>query len=135
MIKRILVGLGGTSITPVAVRQAVELAARHEAELTGVTIVNLDHPAFVSDEPPESGILVQSQLTQFRDMQEHIEQAVAEFHATAEAAGVSRRQVIRETAEPFSKMIDLARFHDLTVCGLKKLLKYEFAPGGKPLDM
>lgn len=41
MIKRILVGLGGTRFTPVAIKRAVELAEKHEAEITGVTAVDM----------------------------------------------------------------------------------------------
>ncbi len=40
MIKRILVGLGGTPFTAVATRCATELGDIHQAQLTGVTIVD-----------------------------------------------------------------------------------------------
>ncbi|HDZ78584.1 MAG TPA: universal stress protein, partial [Gammaproteobacteria bacterium] len=43
MIKRILVGLGGTPYTPVAIQRAVGLAKRFKAEITGVTVVDLKH--------------------------------------------------------------------------------------------
>ena len=42
MIKRILVGLGGTGFTTVAIRRAVELAQIHDAQLTGVTVVDVE---------------------------------------------------------------------------------------------
>ena len=40
MIKRILLGLGGTPFTDVAIERAVELAKAHDALITGVTIVD-----------------------------------------------------------------------------------------------
>ncbi|MCA1794916.1 MAG: universal stress protein [Desulfobacteraceae bacterium] len=40
MIKRILVGLGGTPFTKAATQWATELGDLHQAQLTGVTIVN-----------------------------------------------------------------------------------------------
>jgi len=40
MIKRILVGLAGTTYTPVAIQRAVTLAQSHNAEVTGVTILD-----------------------------------------------------------------------------------------------
>ncbi len=40
MIKRILVGLGGTPFTAAATQWATELGDLHQAQLTGVTIVN-----------------------------------------------------------------------------------------------
>ena len=39
MIKRILIGLGGTPYTRVAIERAVTLAQRYEASLTAVTMV------------------------------------------------------------------------------------------------
>jgi len=41
MIRRILLGLGGTPYTSVAIQRAIELAKRFEAEITGVTAVDI----------------------------------------------------------------------------------------------
>jgi nucleotide-binding universal stress UspA family protein len=41
MIKRILVGIGGTPFTDVAIQRAIELANIHGSALTGVTVVDL----------------------------------------------------------------------------------------------
>ena len=43
MIKRILVGLAGTTYTPVAIERAVTLANSHDAEVTGVTVFDASH--------------------------------------------------------------------------------------------
>ena len=40
MIKRILVALSGTSCTPSAIAHGVELAKEHNAELSGVTVID-----------------------------------------------------------------------------------------------
>ena len=40
MLKRILVGLGGTEYTVTAIKQAVALAIAHDAEVTGVSIID-----------------------------------------------------------------------------------------------
>jgi nucleotide-binding universal stress UspA family protein len=40
MIKRVLLGLGGTPFTDVAIQRAVELATVHGALITGVTVVD-----------------------------------------------------------------------------------------------
>ena len=40
MLKRILVGLGGTEYTVSAINQAVALAMAHDAEVTGVSIID-----------------------------------------------------------------------------------------------
>ena len=41
MLKRIVVGLGGTPFTTVSTRCATELADRHHAQATGVTVVDI----------------------------------------------------------------------------------------------
>ena len=43
MIKRILIALGGTPYSEVAVRRGIELASAHGATVVGVTILNDDH--------------------------------------------------------------------------------------------
>ena len=48
MIKRILLGLGGTPYTTVAIQRAVELAKRFEAEITGVTVLDVERLTNVS---------------------------------------------------------------------------------------
>lgn len=40
MIKRILVGLAGTTFTPAAIQRAVALARARGAEVTGVTVLD-----------------------------------------------------------------------------------------------
>ncbi len=40
MIKRILVGLGGTPFTPAAICYAVELAQVHQTEVPGITVID-----------------------------------------------------------------------------------------------
>ncbi|MDZ4779707.1 MAG: universal stress protein [Planctomycetia bacterium] len=40
MLKRILVGLGGTEYTPSAIHRGVELALAHDAELSGVGVID-----------------------------------------------------------------------------------------------
>ena len=51
MIKRILVGLAGTPYTDTAIRRAVELAKAHEAEVTGVTVVDVQKLSMVGPVP------------------------------------------------------------------------------------
>ncbi len=40
MIKKILLGLGGTPYTTVAIQRAVGIAKRFDAEITGVTVLD-----------------------------------------------------------------------------------------------
>jgi len=55
MIKRILLGLGGTPFTDVAIERAVELAKGHDALITGVTVVDTKQLAQVGPVPLGGG--------------------------------------------------------------------------------
>ena len=88
-IKRILVELGSTPYTPIAIRRALELAQRHEAMVTGVTIVDFkglrDSGVFYA-----SGARVHDQEVQkerLRSTVEHLDEAVEGFKAACEEAG------------------------------------------------
>lgn len=125
MIKRILVGLGGTEYTPIAIRRAVELAQLHEAELTGVTVID---PRRLSVGPVPAGA---GQTA--RELREHlqsvtlqnIEHAVAAFEDACKEKNV-RCRVAREEGNAFSFVVSQARYHDLTVFGLRSVFEYYF---------
>ena len=59
MIKRILVGLGGTPFTKVSTQCATELAGIHGAQTTGVTVVDLSKLGKVGPVPAGAGIYAQ----------------------------------------------------------------------------
>ena len=124
MTKRILVGLGGTPFTTVAVKRAVELAHAHGAHLTGVTIVELDRLQKVGPVPLGGAAYAQRMAQRRIDVtRERVEAAVAEFENTCLEAGVEC-SVERETGNAFDLMISHARYHDLTIFGLKSLFDY-----------
>lgn len=124
MTKRILVGLGGTPFTVVAVKRAVELAQAHDAHLTGVTIVDLDRLQNVGP-VPLGGATYAKRMAQRRiDVtSERVEEAIAAFESACTKAGVNHT-VERESGDPFDLMISHARYHDLTIFGLKSLFDY-----------
>jgi nucleotide-binding universal stress UspA family protein len=123
MIKRILVGLSGTSYTPVAVRHAIELAQRHDAELMGVTVVDLARLEDVGPVPLGAGHYAQElREHRVRVAREQVQKALDEFATACHAAGV-RHSTDHEEAEPFSLMIDLARYYDLMIFGLRALFE------------
>ena len=121
MIKRILVGLGGTPFTEVAVKRAVELARAHDSHLTGVTVADLDRLQKVGPVPLGAGAYAQ-RMAQRRIAvtRECVEDTVAAFEKACSEAGVAHC-VERETGDPFDLMISHARYHDLTIFGLKSL--------------
>lgn len=128
MLKRILVGLGGTEYATSAINQAIALAMTHDAAVTGVSILDESRLASVGPVPIGSGHWAH-QLAEHRlkTAEELIESSVVEFTDACRAAGI-RHQVFREVGEPFSLMTKQARYHDLMVFGLRSLFEFNIVP-------
>jgi nucleotide-binding universal stress UspA family protein len=133
MIKRILVGLAGTTFTSVAIQRAVALAKAHDAEVTGVTVLD-PHRMRSLAQPVPARIGHQSQQSDraIPLSPDSIEEAIQRLEQSCKEAGVKCRQ-LRETGDSFTTLIDVARYHDLIVFGLGSVLKYAF-PGDDPHD-
>ena len=124
MIRRILVGLGGTPFAGTATRRAIELAAAHGAAVTAVTLLD---PARFGD----SGLHRTGSASEVREGQDDdfqltrdaLEEAVATFEHECREAGVEHR-VLRESGDPLDQLVRTARYHDLVVCGLRGLFEY-----------
>ncbi len=127
MIRRILLGIGGTPFTKVAIQRAVELASAHGAKLTAVSAMQPERICNVGPVPAGAGIyakrLCQSRL---KVTQEQLEASVAAFEAHCREADV-KFTVHWETGRTFDLMIDHARYHDLTIFGLRSLFEYQVA--------
>lgn len=124
MIKRILVGLGGTPFTAVAVQRAVELAQTHDCHLTGVTVVEIDRLKNVGPVPPGAGAYAKRMAERrIAVTQDRVRAAVDAFKAACNAAGIAHT-VEMENGDPFDLMIAHSRYHDLTIFGLKSLFDY-----------
>lgn len=126
MIKRILLGLGGTPFTDVAIERAVELAKAHEALITGVTVVDTKQLAQVGPVPLGGG----AYATKLREQrlavtEERIEKAINKFQEKCEESNILTK-IERETGDPFESMIAHARYNDVTIFGLKSLFDYGF---------
>ncbi len=125
MIKRILVGLGGTPYTPFAIKRAIELARAHQAELTGVTVVDIQRLSRVGPVPLGASASAK-ELRDFRleVAQDHVREAIAQFESACRDAGVSHG-VRQEEGNPFTSMASEARYHDLMIFGLKSLFEHD----------
>lgn len=128
MLKRILVGLGGTEYATAAINQATALALAHDAEVTGVSILDVAQLTAVGPVPLGGGHyarqLAEDRLKKAQDV---IERSIEEFTDASRAAGI-RHQVLREVGEPFSLMKAQARYHDLMVFGLRSLFEFDIVP-------
>ena len=128
MIKRILVGLAGTTYTPVAIQRAVTLAQAQDAEVTGVTVLDRGRVRCegigVVKAPNREAIRGE----RMKVAQSQIEQSVISFEAACAAANIKHR-VVTESGESFTRLVDLARYHDLMVFGLRSIFEYDFLAG------
>ena len=120
-VKRILLGLGGTAFTPVAVQRAIELARRHDAWITGVTVWNETRLRDVGPVPVGGTQAAVALRTHRREVtQQSLRQAIEAFEDACAAANV-RYELREESGEPFSLMTDLSRYHDLMIFGLRSV--------------
>jgi len=126
MIKRILLGLGGTPFTDVAIERALELAQLHNALVTGVTVVDVKRLTRVGPVPPGGG----AYAARLRDKrlnvtEEQVENAIAKFSQKSAEFNIATK-IVRETGDSFEAMIAHARYNDVTIFGLKSLFDYGF---------
>ncbi len=128
MIKRILVGLGGTPYTPVAIQRAVMLAQSHEAELTGVTVLDTKRVRCEGTGLVKAPNRDSLRVERMQIALSQIQQCVGEFESACQAANV-RHRVVEESGDAFSSLVDHARYHDLMVFGLRSIFEYDFMAG------
>jgi nucleotide-binding universal stress UspA family protein len=126
MIKRILLGLGGTPYTDVAIERALELAVAHGALITGVTVVDTKRVKQVGPIPP-GGEAYAARLRERRlaITEERVETAIEQFKRKCDESNIPVK-IERETGDPFESMIAHARYNDLTIFGLQSLFDYGF---------
>jgi nucleotide-binding universal stress UspA family protein len=124
MIKRILVALSGTPYTPIAVRYAIELAQRHDAELSGVTILDLERLDRTGP-VPIGGASAAHALAEHRVevTRERVEEQITAFEDACRDAGI-KSCVYREQGDVMDELISCWRYHDLTVFGLRGMFEY-----------
>jgi nucleotide-binding universal stress UspA family protein len=128
LLRRMLLGLGGTEYTVSAINQAVALAMDHGAEITGVSIIDERRLTCIGPVPIGGGHYAHDVAEdRLKRANERAEWAVQEFTQACNASGV-RYRVLREVGEPFTLMIDQARYHDLMIFGLRSLFEFDLVP-------
>jgi nucleotide-binding universal stress UspA family protein len=125
VIKRILVGLGGTPYTPFAIARSIELAQEHGAELTGVTVVDIARLSRIGPVPLVASASAR-ELREFRVQvaQQHVEEATEQFASACRSAKVPY-EIRQEEGNPFELMASCARYHDLMLFGLRSLFEHD----------
>jgi len=125
MIRKVLLGIGGTPFGKTAVLRAVELCQHHGAELTAVTTVDMDRIRNVGSVPIGGGPMA-TELREHRleATTELLESTLEELEAACEASKV-RLTIHREKGVPFNLMVAYARYHDVSVFGLRSMFESE----------
>jgi nucleotide-binding universal stress UspA family protein len=127
MIKRILVGLGGTPFTTVATKIATELGDLHQAQLTGVTVIDTSKLGNVGPVPVGGGVYAQRMRERKAQItKEGTEQAITAFKKHCSEQKVVCRRIEYEEKDPFTAMVSEARYNDLTIFGLRSIFDYGF---------
>jgi len=97
---------------------------RHGASITGVTVVDTERLSEVGP-VPLGGASAAHALAEHRIAitKEHVEQEIANFEKACSNAGVDFI-VDREGGDAFDRLLELWRYHDLTIIGLRGLFEY-----------
>jgi len=124
VIKRILVGLGPMPSASSEVTHAIGLAQTHGAELTAITVVDVERLTSVGPVPLGGGASAR-ELADYRVSQakKRIEEEIHAFEAACQTAGVTF-SVKRETGNPFDLLIAHWRYHDLTILSLSSIFEH-----------
>ncbi len=127
MIKRILVGLGGTPFTAIATQCATELGDTHQAQLTGVTIVDAAKLENVGPVPAGADAYAQRMREKkIKITREGTELAISVFKEHCAKQQVVCRRIQYEQGDTFEAMIAESRFNDITIFGLRSIFEYGF---------
>ncbi len=119
MFRRILVGVAGTPATEAKIAYTVELAARHGAAVSAMSVVDVERLAKVGP-VPIGGAHYAKQMRDDRvaKIRQTAQGALERFEAACADAGVPF-SVIRAEKDPFDALADAWRYHDLCVLGLR----------------
>jgi len=106
------------------VKHAIELAQSHGAELTAITVVDIERLTSVGP-IPLGGSASAKELADYRVSQakERVEEEIHEFEAACQKAGVTF-SVKQETGNPFDLLISHWRYHDLTILSLSSIFEH-----------
>lgn len=119
MIKRLIVDVSGMTVLKAKIEFAVDLAQRHGAEISLLSVVDVERLSLIGPVPIGAGKHAHD-MRKARIEQSHKldESAIADFEAACAAAEIPVR-VIREEGDPLDVLADAWRYHDLFVIGAR----------------
>ena len=118
-------GIGGTPFTTIAIKRAVALAKEHGASLKAVTVVSPEQLCKLGPVPAGAGHYAKRMCENRVEVtQTQIEASIASLEARCRESDVPF-EIEREVGDTFSLIIDHARYHDLTLFGLRSMFEYQ----------
>ncbi len=128
MIRRILLALGHEFYADTVIRRGIDLAVRHKAELTGVTVLDLEFwKGGWRSVVTASEVLRRLDGRPWEAAQRRIDRITERFAQACDSANVTYR-VIHPEEDPLKCLVAEARYHDLLVFGLRGLFDQNIVP-------
>jgi nucleotide-binding universal stress UspA family protein len=125
MIKSLVVGVAGTPALPAKIEFAIDLARRHGAEISVLSVVDVDRLAHVGPVPMGAEKFAQDMRRRHVEHSHELdENAIATFEAACTAAQVPLR-VIRLEGDPLDALAATWRYNDLCVLGARGWFDYD----------
>jgi len=128
MVKRLLVGIAGTPSLPAKIDCAIDIAKRHNAEISLVSVVDVDRLSRVGPVPIGAGAYAQN-MRDNRIAKSHAldDNAIEKFEEACNQAGVTVRTIRRED-QPLDALAAVWRYHDLCLLGARGWFDYGVMP-------
>jgi len=124
MVKRILVSLGGTPFSYVAIERALDLAKRHEAKIIALSVANLKQLQNVGPVPIGAGSSAERiRKKRLHETCENIEKALSHFRSRCLENNVPY-EAKYFSGSPAKAIASFSRYCDLAVFGFRGLFDY-----------
>lgn len=118
MIKKILLALDPDSDTPIAVRYAIEIARRYDAEITALAVIDLGG---IDAESRGGGIgsmyyaeKLRASLTD--ETRQKAQELIRDFEGLIAGSGIRHTKAVEEGV-PYDRIIEDVKYHDLLIIG------------------
>lgn len=132
MITRILVAVSGTAVGPAKLTQTLDLAKRHKAEITALSVIDVERLRHVGPVPIGAGHHAEHWREQrIEEARAAAEQRIAEMADLARQAGL-KVHPLRVEGDPLDVLIRAWRYQDLCVLGARSWFEHGVVP--QPAD-
>lgn len=119
MIRRILLALGNEFYADNVIRRGIDLAKRHNAEITGLTVLDLEYwRGRWGSVVTASEVLRRMEGRPWEAARRRPDAIAAHFTQACQLANI-RHSTIHPESDPLRRLVDEARHHDLLVFGLR----------------